>query len=353
LILNKVVIDNNPLIQKIYFRSEILGAGVRYPKEDIENKIEQSLINQLDQEPILVSVSLLFTANYKNQEKLNKCVEILNKFADNIINKPDEEKYRKIRCENPIFKEKVHMCKYSDLVLKKSGFVARSLKKQPTESLNQSVEIIEDNKEDEYEAYFIYEEKNLEKLESLKLALSLGEPIVPELDRDLKCFRITEHSNLTDFQLDEDFYNISVEELRREQKLRNEALEKTGMLRTKAMRERDEQLELRRYNYCLIRVKFPNNFIIQGTFKSNETYQDLYNFVQECLETDAIPFELFSPLLNKKSLTNNDLSLAELRLAPASVLNFKWSDTVDQNQARNISKNYIRNDLLQNSFSFK
>ena len=172
------------MIQKIYFRSDILGAGVRYSKEDIENQIEQCLINQLDQEPILVSVSLLFTANYKNQEKLNKCVEILNKFADNIINKPDEEKYRKIRCENPIFKEKVHMCKFSDLVLKKSGFMARSLLKQPTETLNKSVEIIEDKKEDEYEAYFIYEEKTIEKLENLKLALSLGEPIVPELDRD-------------------------------------------------------------------------------------------------------------------------------------------------------------------------
>ena len=245
------------------------------------------------------------------------------------------------------------MCKFSDLVLKKSGFMARSLLKQPTETLNKSVEIIEDKKEDEYEAYFIYEEKTIEKLENLKLALSLGEPIVPELDRDLKCFRITDNSNLTDFQLDEDFYNISIEELRREQKLRNEALEKAGMLRTKAMRERDEQLELRRYNYCLIRIKFPNNFIIQGTFKSNETYQDLYNFVQECLETDAIPFELFSPILNKKSLTSNESSLAELRLAPASVLNFKWSDSVDANYARNIAKNYIRYEILQNSISFK
>ncbi len=91
------MVDNNPLVQKIYFRSDILGPGVRYTKDEIENQIEQTLINQLDQEPILVSVSLLFTANYKNQEKLNKCVEILNKFVDNILNNPDEEKYRKIR----------------------------------------------------------------------------------------------------------------------------------------------------------------------------------------------------------------------------------------------------------------
>jgi UBX domain-containing protein 6 len=344
-------VDNNPLVQKIYFRSEILGPDVKYTKDEIENQIEQALINQLDQEPILVSVSLLFTANYKNQEKLNKCIEILNKFADNILNKPDEEKYRKVRVENPIFKEKVFLCKYSDLVLKKSGFVGKSLKKQPVQQdLNQSVEVIEP---DEYEDYFVYEGNDFDKLTSLKTALSLGEPIIPELDRDVKCFRISENSNLSDFKLDQDFYNLSVEELRREQRVRNEALEKAGMLRTKAMRERDEQLELRRYNYCLIRVKFPNNFIIQGLFKSHETYTDLYTFVQSCLETDAIPFELFSHILNKKSLVNNDVSLAELRLAPASVLNFKWSDSIDPIQIKALSKYFIRPDLLESSSRFE
>lgn len=48
-------------------------------------------------------------------------------------------------------------------------------------------------------------------------------------------------------ELPRDFYNISKEELQREQQARQDAVEKLGMLRTKAMRERDEIRELRRY----------------------------------------------------------------------------------------------------------
>lgn len=50
-------------------------------------------------------------------------------------------------------------------------------------------------------------------------------------------------------ELPKEFYNITKEELQREQQARKDATEKLGMLRTKAMRERDEIRELRRYRY--------------------------------------------------------------------------------------------------------
>lgn len=36
------------------------------------------------------------------------------------------------------------------------------------------------------------------------------------------------------------------------------------MLRTRAMREKDEQREMRKYNYTLLRVRFPDGYILQG-----------------------------------------------------------------------------------------
>ena len=60
------------------------------------------------------------------------------------------------------------------------------------------------------------------------------------------------------------FLFLSPEELKREAELRKEAVEKLGMLRTKAMRERDEQRELRKYRFTAIRVRFPNGLILQG-----------------------------------------------------------------------------------------
>lgn len=36
------------------------------------------------------------------------------------------------------------------------------------------------------------------------------------------------------------------------------------MLRTKAMREKDEQRERKKYNYALLRVRLPDGKILQG-----------------------------------------------------------------------------------------
>ena len=44
---------------------------------------------------------------------------------------------------------------------------------------------------------------------------------------------------------------------------RTEFLEREGMLRTKAMREREEQKEKRRYKFTLVRVRFPDGLVLQ------------------------------------------------------------------------------------------
>lgn len=128
----------------------------------------------------------------------------------------------------------------------------------------------------------------------------------------------------------------------KEQQLRNDMLEKQGMLRTKAMRERDEQLELRRYNFCLIRVKFPDDFILEALFRTNETLGDLYELVGENLINEGLPFELVGPSLKK---TGAGATLAEAGLAPASLLYFKISDLVGPETAASLAakmKTYLK-----------
>lgn len=46
--------------------------------------------------------------------------------------------------------------------------------------------------------------------------------------------------------------------------LRSDLVEKNSMLRTKAMREKDEQRERRKYNYTLLRVRLPDGNLLQG-----------------------------------------------------------------------------------------
>ena len=53
---------------------------------------------------------------------------------------------------------------------------------------------------------------------------------------------------------------------------RTEAVEKEMMLRTRAMRERDETKSvLRYYRFVLLRVRMPDNYIIQGEDHSPHT----------------------------------------------------------------------------------
>ena len=54
-------------------------------------------------------------------------------------------------------------------------------------------------------------------------------------------------------ELPADFFNPTKEELKAEQQRRTEILEREGILRTKAMREKEEAKAKRRYKYCLIR----------------------------------------------------------------------------------------------------
>lgn len=73
--------------------------------------------------------------------------------------------------------------------------------------------------------------------------------------------------------------------MKREQAIKSELVEREGMLRTKAMREKEEAKSRRKYKYCLIRVRFPDGWVLQGTFAVQEPLSAVSDFVSEHLET--------------------------------------------------------------------
>lgn len=113
------------------------------------------------------------------------------------------------------------------------------------------------------EPFLIWSAESVEQdydLPTLLEALKNAEPMKLELDRNIK---VLLPSQVNKVQLPDDFYRISPEEVKREQQLRAEAVENSQMLKTKAMRDREEQRNLRIYKYSLIRIKFPNGLSIQ------------------------------------------------------------------------------------------
>lgn len=316
----------------VYFKCPLIGPEV-LPKKEMEACINEFLLSQLAEEPQMTSALMIHTLN-KDSEKVKVCIETLCKYLDNIMSNPDEEKFRKIRVNNKAFQERILPLQGTEEFLQAAGFQRRSLP-----GPNQ-VE----------EDFYVLDAENavdVGRLRDLKEILLNAEPIKPELDHNAKVYYPSPNANR--IQVPESFYNVSAEELKKEQQIRQEAVEKLGMLRTKEMRERDRQRELRRYRYTLIRVRFPDGILLQGTFRALDRVKALMDFVRESIVLDWVPFSLAT--CTGQKLTDEYQSLAELDLAPAAVVNFEFDKSVmaeiAAEQGSSEIRKYLKDELLQ------
>ena len=77
-------------------------------------------------------------------------------------------------------------------------------------------------------------------------------------------FRIDPTRHIPQPEIPDEFYMVTVDDIRKEQQRRTEALEKSTTFRTQKMRESDEAKEkLPDYKYTYIRIRFPDNYILQ------------------------------------------------------------------------------------------
>ncbi|NXL11293.1 UBXN6 protein, partial [Mesembrinibis cayennensis] len=303
-----------PSVSGVYFVCPLTGAVVR--KDEKEKHIREAIQSYFSVDPVAASIMEIHTFN-KDREKVRAGVETVAKYLDNIYLHPEEEKYRKIKLQNKVFQERISCLEGIHRFFQAIGFETKTLpvpgqgkkSKQTTEE------------------YYVLKEEMLTKLEDLKdykEQLLSSEPVRAQLDRQLCVFKPSPEA--ARFELPNDFYNLTAEEIKREQRLRTEAVEKASMLRTRAMREKEEQREMRKYNYTLVRVRFPDGYILQGTFYARESVSVLYNFVREALRDDWLPFELLGP--GGLKLTDENLAFNECGLVPSALLTLAWDAAV-------------------------
>lgn len=84
---------------------------------------------------------------------------------------------------------------------------------------------------------------------------------------------------------------------------------------------------MRKYTYTLLRVRFPDGCLLQGTFYARERVAALYGFVREALQNDWLPFELLASGGQKLSEDEN-LAFNECGLVPSALLTFSWDAAV-------------------------
>nr|CAD7430274.1 unnamed protein product [Timema monikensis] len=285
-------------VNGVYFKCPLIGPEV-LPKDEWHKKIREFLYEQLTEEQGLTAVLIIHTCN-KNREKVEQCVETLCKYLENILHNPGEEKYHRIRQSNRVFQERVAPLEGTQDLLQAAGFQA----------------------EDDY---LVFSEERLQTPDTLQIlcdALRSAEPITLELDHNLQVLLPSQAASRR--ELPPVFYNLTPEEIKREQQIRSEILEKSLMLRTKAMREKEELREMRKYKYALIRVRFPDGILLQGTFSVYEKFEDVTSFLRETLVEEDRSFVLTTPTGHRLGPEEDSQTLVDLRLVPASVLIFSW-----------------------------
>nr|XP_009940601.1 PREDICTED: UBX domain-containing protein 6 [Opisthocomus hoazin] len=298
-----------PSVSGVYFICPLTGAIVRKDKK--EEHLRGAIQSYFSIDPVAASIMEIHTFN-KDQEKVRVGVETMAKYLDNIYLHPEEEKYRKIKLQNKVFQERISCLEGTHRFFQAIGFETKTLPVPGQETT---------------EEYYVLKEDMLTRLEDLKdykEQLLNSEPVRAQLDRQLCVFKPSPEA--ARFELPKDFYNLTAEEIKREQQLRTEAVEKASMLRTRAMREKEEQREMRKYNYTLVRVRFPDGYILQGTFYARESVSALYSFVREALRDDWLPFELLGP--GGLKLTDENLAFNECGLVPSALLTLAWDAAV-------------------------
>ncbi|XP_019700934.1 UBX domain-containing protein 6 [Harpegnathos saltator] len=311
----------------VFFRCPYISDEI-LPRDQWKKKIREFLYDERGGEEPGLTASLIIQNCNSGKEKIENCVETLGKYLENIIKDPVMEKYWKIRMSNRIFQEKILPVEGALDFLKAAGFDQKVLRHN-------------ENEED----FLVWnpDNCNIEELVILSDALKSAEQIPIELDRNLQVLMPCQARVRN--ELPPSFFTISPEEIKREQQLRTEAVERNQMLRTKAMREKDEQRILRRYKFAVLRIKFPDGLILQGTFMVHEKFRNVLEFVTENLAYHEVPFSLMTPDGIKLVEECLEKTLLELRLIPTAILEFSWN-TSDGSSCSNMPTGYLKEEIL-------
>ncbi|KAJ6584558.1 hypothetical protein B0H19DRAFT_1105553 [Mycena capillaripes] len=110
-------------------------------------------------------------------------------------------------------------------------------------------------------------------------------------------------------------------------------------LQLRAVRDAAEKAKRDRWPNTTIRIKFTDCTQLEKVFPSSSKMRAVYAFVRGSLSEDVKPvkFVLYQPPkrdLKVSDATVRDLTLAELQLAPSSVLLLRFEDSAHEEQAR-------------------
>jgi len=284
-------------------------------KAEMLRAIEAYLVAQMSEEPVDASVLMIYSLN--GRSAIEASISTLTTILTNILKEPDNLKYRRIRMANKIITEKLSKVKGAVNFLKAVGFTE---------------EMVPNESNGEIEPFLTMAEPLCPIIQQAVEELSGGSPVLLKLHRDAKVFFVDPSlRHLPQPYIPQDFFELSAAEVKREQMLKTGEVEKLTTLRTREMREAGSGGGKRQqYKYTLIRVRFPNSYILQGVFNARENLMAVREFIAQNLHSSACAsvFNLTSPAGGR--LDEDERSLLECGLTPTALLYFELDQGTPQ-----------------------
>lgn len=308
--------EHSDVIKKVYFTCELLGEDVKLTKDELRENLEDFLRCQLEDDAIVASSLMISSLNSEKKRQLAS--ETLQKYIQNLIEHPGESKFCRIRMLNKAFQERILPVKGAVEFLVGCGF-EECLQQNDGSSSPEKFLVIEAEKVNDVAAL-------IQALEVLRSA----EPIPIKLYRDPVIFKADKSKKVfsSNAEIPSDFFQLSLEEIKAEQAARSLQAERMLTLRTKEMRLRDETLRCYTYKYTVIRIRFPDNYFLQGTFDCLEELAAVREFISKYVVYTEVPLFSLKDAGTGKLFNEENKSLKELNLVPAALLNFEWDADV-------------------------
>ncbi|XP_038078777.1 UBX domain-containing protein 6-like [Patiria miniata] len=266
------------------------GCSAIYPKSAIDEHMLGHLKRMLQYRPLEASVLMIHSLS-KNKGRLHTGLQILCKYLDNVCNNPTEEKYRNISEHNKAFQEKVAPIEGARDFLQAVGFQPKKLSYKDTNMpfLVMSEECASD----------------IDQIKSARDVLLNTQPTEAEIHRDIRVYYPSHKAE--EFHVPKDFYDV-----------------------TSGLQVHDPR-KSRRYKYTLIRIRFPDGVLLQGTFQVEEKLSAVKAFISSMLEKEWQPFVLRDK--NGKAMSAVNSTLHQLKLVPGAILDFGFNATIEAEMA--------------------
>ncbi|KAG9005835.1 hypothetical protein FRB94_003905 [Tulasnella sp. JGI-2019a] len=134
--------------------------------------------------------------------------------------------------------------------------------------------------------------------------------------------------------LPDEYFQPTGEELKAAWQAQSRLVEKlnNAPLKTQAIRDKEAKEKAKRWPETTIRIKFPNQMMLERKFTSSETIKSVYAFVRNALTEEAKQdkFVLYdSPPRRDLKVSDPEVktkTLTQLNLAPSSILHFSFLD---------------------------